>query len=84
MGVTRVGKRRFRARYSLNGKRFNVGTFKTAKEAHMALGKHYWDNPEMMRGYLPDGASKPKHNPAKPTLIERVKNAISNYRANAK
>lgn len=51
MGVTKLADRRYRARYSLNGKRFNVGTFKTAKEAHAALGAHYWDNPELMRGY---------------------------------
>lgn len=51
MGVTRLGNRRFRARYSLHGKRYNVGTFKTKKEAHSALGEHYWNNPELMRGY---------------------------------
>lgn len=48
MGVTRLGNRRFRARYSLHGKRYNVGTFKTKKEAHSALGEHYWNNPNLM------------------------------------
>ena len=74
MGVTRLGNRRFRARYSLNGKRYNVGTFKTRKEAQAALGAHYWDNPEMLKdSYLEAPVENFKHNPAKPTLKERVK-----------
>lgn len=73
MGVTKTGNRTFRARYSINGVRYNVGTFKTAKEAHAALGKHYWDNPAMMKQYVDVPAGDTKYNPSKPRLTERVK-----------
>lgn len=81
MGVTKLGNRKFRARYSLNGKRYNVGTFKTAKEAHAAIGEHYWNNPEMMKQYqdTPVDLSKPIKVP-KSTLTERVKSWLSSVK----
>ena len=82
MGVTRTGNRRFRARYSVNGVRYNVGTFKSQKAAHEAMAKHMWDN-KHYPGFLEIKPEPAKYNPSKPTLIERLKNAINNYRANS-
>lgn len=39
MGITREGKK-WRVRYSQDGVRFNVGSFKTKNEAQMALNHH--------------------------------------------
>ena len=89
MGVTKVGHRKYRARYSLHGKRYNVGTFKTKKEASLALGEHYWNNDNLMAledngKYIPL-ATDPKvvNNSiriAKPTFKERVISKWQSFR----
>ncbi len=70
MGVTKLDNRRFRARYSENGIRYNVGTFNTHREAEEAIAGHkargnqdYIETPE-----TPAFSNKPM----KPTLTERV------------
>lgn len=40
MGVTKQANGKFRARYSLNGERNNVGVFDTELKAKRALNKH--------------------------------------------
>jgi len=81
MGVTRTATHRFRARYSVNGVRYNVGTYKSQKAAHEAMAKHKWSN-DHYPGFLDIPMRKEMTIP-KPTLIERLKNAINNYRANS-
>lgn len=40
MGVTKVGEKKYRARYTKFGVRHNVGTFETKKEAEEKLAVH--------------------------------------------
>lgn len=44
MGITKTGKK-YRARYTTEGVRYNVGTFNTQEEADSALAEHMWSNP---------------------------------------
>lgn len=48
MGVTKTANGKWRARYTANGVRHNVGRFPTKKQAEEALVAHKWDN----GGYL--------------------------------
>lgn len=84
MGVTRENGK-YRARYTFRGTRYNVGSFDTRGEAELALHQHQWENSKMPSfewEQTPEPANK--LNKRKPTLFERVKNAINDYRANTK
>ena len=84
MGVTKVGNRKYRARYSANGVRYSVGTFNTKKAANDALADHMWNNPKYP-GYITGTAeSKPVKVVIKRTWLGRVVDAISNLRSNSK
>ena len=82
MGVTRTAPHRFRARYSVNGVRYNVGTFKRKAQAEEAMAKHMWNN-KHYPGFIDIPMQKNITIP-RPTVIERFKSAINNIRANAK
>lgn len=77
MGVTQVGNRKFRARYSEHGIRYNVGTFSTYQEAEEAIKGH---KARGNQDYLETPVEAFKHSPAKPTLKERVKSKWQSVR----
>lgn len=71
MGVTKVAPQKFRARYTVNGITYNVGVFKTEKEASKALAQHQWDNPKYP-GYIDStGSLMPNFTFFKQTLYSR-------------
>lgn len=70
MGVTKVGDQKYRARYSENGQRINVGTYPTRKMAEEALEASKRKNGmEYEKTPAPEEFA---HRPPKPTLKERV------------
>jgi hypothetical protein len=93
MGVT-VENNKYRVRISKNGKRINIGTYATKKEAEQALRNYEWDNREQI--LLTDDMPQPRsqiitftkdpnykigqHVKIKLTLRQRVKNAINSIR----
>lgn len=79
MGITKVGNK-WRARYTINGVRYNVGTFKTKKEAMRAISQHMWDNNDYP-GFIIETPTISFFN--KINIIQRIKNAISDFRANS-
>ena len=78
MGVTRTAPHCFRARYTVNGVRYNVGTFKSQEAAHEAMAKHMWNN-KHYPGFIDIPMQKNITIP-RPTVIERFKSAINNIR----
>lgn len=57
MGVTKENGK-FRARYSKDGQRINVGSFKTRAQAEAAISKHRWDHGGVLT-YEATGPIKP-------------------------
>ena len=79
MRVTRTAPHRFRARYTVNGVRYNVGTFKRKAQAEEAMAKHMWNN-KHYPGFI-DIPMQENITIPRPTVFERIKNAINNLRA---
>ena len=77
MGVTKVANRRFRARYSEHGIRYNVGTYNTYREAEEAIKSH---KARGNQDYTEIPIQNFQHRPAKPTLKERVKSKWQSVR----
>lgn len=91
MGVTQRKSGNWQARYSVNGKRKNLGTFPTKFDAQAAITYAKLNDPEVKSplattpvDYIETDNKPHRLNRRKPTLIERIKHAINNYRANAK
>lgn len=70
MGVTKVGNR-FRARYTVNGKRYNVGVFDTKIQAERALENHKMAGDTPFLAIPQKDFDEPFFIPT-PTLKERV------------
>lgn len=81
-GVTRRPNGRFQVRISKGGRRYNIGTFKTRREATDALGEALFNVPaQHEEKFEPTPVGDPAYNPPKEPLKKRLKRIVERVKA---